>query len=445
MKRILISGISLLLSLQLCASGLKQSDAFLNQGLSIKAISMGNSYIGITDDVATAVYNPASLSMLRYKQFYGAYAQDTGFNANKLLLGYADLIDHQFNFCVILMRSGSGGIEEYTDSGEATGNMMDNSCMVGQLSTSLPLWSRLSGGASLKILNQSLADYGSTGAGFDLGLYWRRKKVIKNSFWETLLYNFEFGLAGKNLLGPNLKFRAEEEREPFEIRGGAGYTIDLISRYLKNSYLLLTAEAVYNEWSEEVAPVFGAEFMLFGRVGLRGGYGSEILRTGLGVQYRKFEFNYGYMRNSYLGETHNIGMTICLKNLQGPKADQLYEQGLKELQEKKYNTAVVHMEDALDLAPERGDIAEKIKEVRTRLEEEKKSEEKELNLKIQNLIKSLPVDEKEVIEVLYYEGLDKYNISDRKKAVSFWEKIDTKNVRLKGLLKSLIEKVKGND
>ena len=40
-------------------ANLAQPDTFLNAGLSIKALSIGNYYIGIQDDANNAVMNPA--------------------------------------------------------------------------------------------------------------------------------------------------------------------------------------------------------------------------------------------------------------------------------------------------------------------------------------------------------------------------------------------------
>ena len=54
----------------------------------------------------------------------------------------------------------------------------------------------------------------------------------------------------------------------------------------------------------------------------------------------------------------------------------------------------------------------------------------------------MPVEEKEEVELLYYEGLDKYYKGSLHQALSLWQKIDSKNNELKELLKNLIEKVK---
>jgi len=61
---------------------------------------------------------------------------------------------------------------------------------------------------------------------------------------------------------------------------------------------------------------------------------------------------------------------------------------------------------------------------------------------ISDLIKELPKFERDNVEVLFYEGLDRYYRLDPKGAIELWKKIRTQNEKLQRLIDEKIEKVK---
>ncbi len=353
-------------------SSLKQSDAFLNEGLSIKALALGGSYIGIEDDVSAIVYNPASLGLLKNKQFFGAYSQNTITKMNKIFLGYANLIDYNINYGIALLRESIESIEGYNSSCEPTGEVIANNETIGVISAGINIISRLAGGISLKILSQQLAGYSSTGAGIDIGLYWMRKETVKHSIIENIIYNFEAGLAIKNILGPTLKLKVEEEREPIEIRCGLGYTSDVLNLIVQRSSALITVEGVYREDTKDIECLAGVELKIMEQIRLRVGYGLKIIRGGLGVTLDKFEFNYGYINNKYLGDTHNIGITIRFNDLTGERADRLYEKGMQKYYKGEYEEALKYMEKAIEISPNDIRIQKKVNNIKRKIKSKKR-------------------------------------------------------------------------
>jgi len=425
---------------------LKQSDAFLNEGLNIKALALGGSYIGIEDDVSTIVYNPASLGLLKNKQFFGAYSQNTitKMKMSKIFLGYADLIDYNINYGIALLGERIENIEGNNSTYESTGELIANNETIDVISAGINIISRLTVGISLKILSRHLAGYSSTGAGIDIGLYWMRKEMVKHSMIENIIYNFEAGLAIKNILGPTLKLKGEGEREPIEIRGGLGYTFEVLNLILQRSSALITAEGVYREDTKNIECLAGVELKIMELIRLRVGYGLKIIRGGLGIALDKFEFNYGYINNKYLGDTHNIGITIRFNNLSGERADRLYGKGMQRYYKGEYEEALEYMEKAIEISPNDIRIQKEIDNIKRKIKSKKRSKKvkKSSHKKsIQELIKELPEEERERVEFLYYEGLDKYYRDDKKRAIEMWKKIKTKNRELQKLIEKLISKV----
>gem|GEM_PF-3466624 len=425
----------------LSAVSLKQNDPLLNDGLSIKSLSFGNSYIGIKDDVSASVYNPAILGSLQNRQFSGAYSEDSQFKINNLFLGYADLLDHNIFYGIILLRGGTGSIDTYDIGGVASGTSIENNETTGVFSIGFSVINRLSGGVSFKVLNQNLAGYSDTGAGLDMGLYWNKVERIKHSLIESLLYNLEAGIVVKNILGPQLKFRIEKEKEPLQARGGLGYTFDFIDRVIPKSHIFLAAEAVYMEDTQDVDVALGLEFKMFEHIRLRGGYGLDMVRGGLGIDLGKFDFNYGFIGNSELGNSHCVGISMRLKDLRMEKAGRLYQKGLQANNRGEYRKAIEYIEMSVQLEPQNEKAVAKIKEIKEVMDKKNKVEDEETNKSIKVMIKLLPKAEQEVVDMLYYEGLERYYKGDKEKALSFWKKINVKNDKLEKLINKLIDKV----
>ncbi|MBU1077452.1 MAG: OmpA family protein [Spirochaetes bacterium] len=342
MKRIIISSIiCFLIATSLSAVSLKQSDGFLNEGLSIKALSSGGSYVGIRDNLASAVYNPAVLGSMNYRALSGAYSENSEFRMNKFLLGYNDLLDYNIHYGVILLREGMGSIDAYDSSGLKTGQVLENTKTIGIFGLGRNIIYRLTGGVSLKVLQQDLAGFSDTGAGLDLGLYWNRSTGVKHSVIDYILNNLEAGFAFKNILGPNMKFKITEEKEPYQIRGGIGYTFDLINRFISGSHLLLLSEAMYTEGQDNMDLSFGMEIKLFEQIRIRGGYGLSMMRAGLGVDLDEFGFDYGYMNSGELANTHSIGITMKLKRLNAKREEKEVFQKTSRGLEARLNTEYV--------------------------------------------------------------------------------------------------------
>ncbi|MBN2416784.1 PorV/PorQ family protein [bacterium] len=145
-----------------------QPGAFLRNGVSSRALGMGGAFTALADDPSALYWNPAGLATLRFYELVGTYT--------------ALSLDRKYNFFALgipirnygavgvgFINFGVGGIEGRDLAGDITG-ALSNSENAFYISYAYEIQPGVCAGLSLKYLSHGLADYQSTGYGFDLGV-----------------------------------------------------------------------------------------------------------------------------------------------------------------------------------------------------------------------------------------------------------------------------------
>lgn len=145
-----------------------QPGAFLRNGVSSRALGLGGAFTALADDPSALYWNPAGLASLRFYELIGTYT--------------ALSLDRKYNFFSLgipirnygavgigFINFGVSGIEGRDLAGDITG-ALSNAENAFYLSYAYEIQPGLCAGLSLKYLSHSLADYQSSGYGFDLGV-----------------------------------------------------------------------------------------------------------------------------------------------------------------------------------------------------------------------------------------------------------------------------------
>lgn len=232
-----------------------QAGAFLRRGVGSRALGMGGAFTALADDPSAGYWNPAGLFRIQFPEIVGTYT----------ILS----LDRQYNYIsgavpmgrhgalgASLINFGVSDIEGRNAQGAITGSLT-NSENAFYLSYAYGLNSSLSAGISAKYLVHTLADYQSSGVGFDVGFLYMLSSGIALGATVQDIYT---QVAWNTLSG--LK-----ETYPMTVRGGVCF------RPFKNeSKITLDYVMVQNQKGRIRA---GAELPIVHHFGLRAGYDGE--------------------------------------------------------------------------------------------------------------------------------------------------------------------------
>ena len=203
MKRIFIAAI--LLGVMTGIAGAQTSDRagsvgalFLKLGMSPRAAAMGNTYIGISDDVTGVFLNPVSIVNLEGYQFFVSELE--------YLIGMR-AVAGAFSFPMPEVIGGRGAVHytgflsgdmKMTTARDIDGILMNRDFSWNELAVGITyarsFTDRFSIGASIKYVRTDVADFYSQTVAFDVGTIYR-----------TGFRNLRLGMSATNF-GPDMKF-----------------------------------------------------------------------------------------------------------------------------------------------------------------------------------------------------------------------------------------------
>ncbi|MGH7442461.1 MAG: PorV/PorQ family protein, partial [bacterium] len=267
---------------------------FLKLGSGARSEALGEAYVAISDDSDALAYNPAGMAQDLEGELSASHAlwfEGLAYDELSVLIpdskggawganfGYLSSPEIARTFL-----NGDGeGPTPYTQDGS-----FSPYDMLASFGYARPLLGGLLGGASIKLLDQSLDTQSAVGVAADLGL-----------LWETPVAGLDFGLSLQNL-GPPVSIQDQASPLPFTGRGGAAYRV-------LNGALLLTAEG---DLPYDDAPVFaaGAEFDIadrfFPRVGWRYDGQFNPWTLGFGLRYGVWGLDLSAVPYGVLGMTY---------------------------------------------------------------------------------------------------------------------------------------------
>jgi hypothetical protein len=279
--------------------------AFLQLDTSPRVIGMAGSFTGIADDVSDVEYNPAGSAYMTQKEVtimdamwfqdinynYGALAWPTSFGTISADFFYLN----------------AGTFQGENSSGQATGTFtaadMYGTVAYSRKILSIENWGDFSLGASLKYLDESIAEYSSSSEAFGL-----------SGFYHTPVPGLNVGLSLSNM-GPG----ENGYSLPFSARLGVGYQpTDNIS--VDMDYLQYTDSPGY--WS--IGGEYGYRILVF-RMGYKyqgavdynqteQGFGPSAasgLNLGIGIKlFKNYSADYSYSPYGFLGTSQDISVSM---------------------------------------------------------------------------------------------------------------------------------------
>jgi hypothetical protein len=262
--------------------------AFLRFGASARSLALGNAVAGVSDDVATAYWNPSGLAQLRTMEVTGMGAtlfEDTKYGFFALGLP----TESWGTFALGATVTTSGKFERATlyEDLDATFSEQEGVFSLSYANGG----GRFAYGVTLKHVSQNVDDNKGSGTGLDLGIYFRPHR------------NLSFGAAIQNAVAPKITLDESEEELVRSARAG-------IALRFFNNRLLVMSDLVNTRYMDtsfrsglELWPVRG--------FAVRGGWDSELEQwsVGTGLRWENWQFDYAFV-NTDLGAKNVLSATI---------------------------------------------------------------------------------------------------------------------------------------
>lgn len=294
MKNI-IGGLTLLglLSAPGFAGGAGTSSAkFLKADSGARASAMGGAFTAVADDADAVNYNPAGMVFARRDQIYFTHNEwISGFKQENLSFVHNAGKRGAFGAGVVYFHSGD--IDSTDMSGSYTGDKFSQSDMAASLNYGYRYNDKLSLGAGLKVIRESLHSHSAMSAALDAGALYT-------------MGDWRFGAAIRNL-GPGLKLYEESFPLPFTIRGGAAYFMD--SALVSAEFEKARDAGLVLKFGGEYRIAFRQTDELALRLGYSGGRDEDTgsgFTGGIGFKVSNYVFDYSFSPFGELGNAHRL-------------------------------------------------------------------------------------------------------------------------------------------
>ncbi|MDD4004154.1 MAG: PorV/PorQ family protein [Elusimicrobiaceae bacterium] len=295
-----ITAVCALLCAPAFSSGEGTSSAkFLKADSGARSSALGGAYTAVSDDADAVNYNPAGMVQLgRQDEAY--------FTHNEWISGFRqENLSYVRNtpagaFGAGLVYFHSGAIAETDMAGSYTGGEFEQSDMAFSVNYAYRHDGRLSLGAGVKLIRESLYGHSAMSGALDAGALY--------AFSDDL----RLGLTIRNI-GPGIKLYEESFPLPFAVRAGAAYT------YRANTLFSADLEKARDSG---LVLKFGAEYRVSVRksdvLALRLGYcgardedAGSGLTGGLGFKVERYVIDYSFSPFGELGNAHRFSFGMA--------------------------------------------------------------------------------------------------------------------------------------
>ncbi len=277
-------------------------DAFTRHGAGVRAVGMGKAATSMVMGAGSFYWNPAGLGIIEGTEITSLFSQP--FNEVDDLqyhtMGFAHRNPSRYvGYGLSGIFFDAGDLREATAAGALTGKTFGSRDGALYFSVGAGFGGddgrkRAALGANFKGVRGEIADYTTTGFGFDLGF------MFLPAEWARM------GVMVENLISPTFRFKTTDEKFPLRIRGGLSF----------DPFTWMTLAADVENEEGDLSWRFGSELRLFSRVlGIRGGYTTDTneFLAGIGFNIKFIALDYAYSTHDDLGQTHRVGLTIRMK------------------------------------------------------------------------------------------------------------------------------------
>ena len=287
---------------------------FLRVPVGARAVALGSASAALARGATSMFSNPGAMSTVRFEHSlfasHFAYAADIDIHH----LGYVRRTG-SWQYGVGLGILDSGEIERTTErQPEGTGQTFDADQFVATLSAARLLTDRITLGASVKLLQESLDDYENRGVLLDLGaLYYIGFRTARIGF-------------AVNNFGPDLRLNGEPpgdagfsgEWQSFPAPTSASFGFAYDTPTVGNDNILTVGLDFLHPTDEAESIVLASELSLGGTLALRGAYRQsdelDVFSGGLGLEWpiadRPVHLDYGFVDRGSFGLLHTITLEI---------------------------------------------------------------------------------------------------------------------------------------
>lgn len=254
---------------------------------SARAMGLGGSFVSLADEPLGMVWNPAGMTQLSRNEVFletSRYFEGTALNTISFAVPGSKY--PTLGLSVLNLRSDE--FQRTNDVNHDLGTFREGETAY-VLSASHNVHSRISVGANLRVIHQSIDEFSATGMGIDLGVMAQASETVR------------VGLSAANLGGPNLELRETKETYPNQLRGGVA--VDLLQ-----GRGMITAEV------EKIGDLRtnlrgGGEFELSPTITLRAGFDGSSPAGGFTVNLpQDLRLDYG-TGNHDLGMIHRFSLS----------------------------------------------------------------------------------------------------------------------------------------
>ncbi|MBI4655608.1 MAG: PorV/PorQ family protein [Elusimicrobia bacterium] len=296
------------------------SAAFLKIGAGARAVAMAGAFTSVSCDPYSIYWNPAGLACVPEKNL--GFTHNDYFEGLKQeflvytlpgermkFLKYKSLKSGVWGFGLnyfytpkdIERRSGLYETDPLAPISPVEGKFRAYD-LAFSMSYAYQVKPELFAGASLKYINQTIDDESGASFALDMG-------AIKNFIW--LNRNFSAGFAAQNI-GPGIKFISKRYKLPLNFKAGISHRIPgketLLSLDITkpiDNYPFLAA-GIEQSLSDKLVLRMGYKYRMHGlELGAWSGFAA-----GLGLYYKKLQFDYAFTPFGELGNSHRFGITF---------------------------------------------------------------------------------------------------------------------------------------
>jgi len=294
MKRLLAitAAILILNTLAFAAGDYGTPGEFLNWGAGARALGMGRAFTGLADDVSAIYYNPAGLaqqnpfqvSLMHVTLFYDTMYDFAATSYPVSGIG---------TFGAAYIRLGSTNFDGRDILANPTGNNQSVTEQAAMLCYARDIFSNLSAGINLKLVNEDIFNTSGIGFGADLGFLYTPNEYVN------------LGLDFMNLAPASIKLVDQAEILPLTIKAG-------IALKLLGERIIPVVDVQKEMDDKQVKFLFGIEGYPAQFLALRIGMDeTEQLTVGAGINFMKYyKIDYSFASEA-LGYSNRLSITMA--------------------------------------------------------------------------------------------------------------------------------------
>lgn len=279
----------------------------MRQGAGARASGMGSAFVALADDATAGYWNPAGLSQMGLNIYQAAIQY--AYLPNEMstsFISYAFLWPEVGEFSLAWLNFSIGQIDVF-DQDQNLLNQTSSSENAFILSYGRKMYHWVKGlslGTSIKVLQQSVADYSAAGYGLDVGVLWQ----------PVLYFDHTIGINVQNLFQQLNWTGSTADPSDINVKAGIALKFYQSDDVLYFNHLIQTIDLDMTS-SNRLGWSTGLEYWTTGSLGLRAGYNHLAQEVTMGASYKPayYALDYAFHYNFTENVSHQHRVTLQLR------------------------------------------------------------------------------------------------------------------------------------